>query len=68
MKHITLHIPENKYAFFMELLKSFDYIKVEEEIAIPEEHKNIVRERSKLSKNNPSRLLNWDEAKQNIKL
>jgi len=69
MRHITLHIPENKYSFFIELLKNFDYVKVEEnEMGIPEEHKNIVRQRMKASEADPSRRLNWDEAKRKIQL
>lgn len=44
-------------------------VKVEEdEIIIPEEHKNIVRQRVKASEKNPSMLLNWDEVKHKIKL
>jgi hypothetical protein len=35
---------------------------------IPEEHKNIVRQRSKASENEPSRLLNWDEEKHKLKI
>lgn len=31
------------------------------------EHKTIVRRRTKASKADPSRLLNWDEAKHKIK-
>jgi hypothetical protein len=69
MKYITLRIPENKYSFFMELLKNFDYVKVEEnDMEIPEEHKIIVRQRTKASKDDPSRLLNWDEAKHKLKV
>jgi len=69
MKHITLHIPENKYPFFMELLKNFDYVKIEEnDIVIPEEHKKIVRERLQKSKENPSRILDWNKVKDNFKL
>jgi len=69
MKELTLKIPENKYQFIMELLKSFDYIKIEsEDIYIPEEHKNIVRKRIEASKNDPSRLLDWDKVKSEIKL
>jgi hypothetical protein len=69
MKQITLHIPENKYHFFIELLKNFDYVKFEEtEIDIPEEHKNIVRERMKASQADPSRLLNWENAKHRLKV
>ena len=67
MKHITLHIPDNKYSFFRELLKRFDYIKVDEVgIAIPEDHKNTVRKRVKTSEKNPSRLLDWDKAKHDL--
>ena len=69
MKYITLRIPENKFSFFMELLKNFDYVKVEEkDIEIPEEHKNTVRQRMKASEVNPSRLLKWDEAKNKLKV
>jgi hypothetical protein len=69
MKQLTLKIPENKYQFIIELLKNFDYIKIEnEEISISEEHKNIVRKRIEASNSNPSRLLNWDKVKSEIKL
>jgi len=27
MKHITLEIPDNKYSFFLELIKNFDFVK-----------------------------------------
>lgn len=68
MKHVTVHIPENKYPFFMELLKSFEYLTVEEgDLEISEEHKNIVRERIKASDADPSRLLDWDKAKHQLK-
>jgi hypothetical protein len=30
MKQITLQIPENKYSFFLELVKSLDFVKVKE--------------------------------------
>jgi hypothetical protein len=35
---------------------------------IPEEHKNIVRQRIKASEADPSRLLNWDEVKHKLKV
>ena len=35
---------------------------------IPEEHKNVVRQRMKASQADPSRLLNWDKVKHKIKL
>jgi hypothetical protein len=69
MKNISVQIPDNKYPFFMELLKNFDFVKVkDEDIIIPEEHKQIVRERIKMSEKDPSRRLKWDDAKHKIKL
>jgi hypothetical protein len=69
MKQLTLKIPEKKYQFIMELLKSFDYIKIEtEEFSIPEEHKNIVRKRIEKSKADPSRWLDWEKVKSEIRL
>ena len=67
MKQIVLKIPDNKYSFVIELLKSFDYLKIEEEYSIPETHKDIVRERSTASKKDPDRLQDWDDAKKLLK-
>ncbi len=39
-----------------------------QEVVIPEEHKTIVRQRIKASEQDPSRLLKWDDVKQNLKL
>lgn len=30
MKQITIQIPESKFNFFIELLKNFDFVKIEE--------------------------------------
>jgi len=68
MKQIILRIPDNKYSFFIELLKNFDFVTIEKEgMDIPEEQKNKVRERMKKSQSDPSRLLKWDEVKKKIK-
>ena len=68
MKHVTLNIPDDKYSFFMELLENFEYIIIEKDPPeITEEQKSIVRERIDKSKDDPSRLLNWDEAKKKLK-
>lgn len=42
--------------------------KEQENMEIPEEHKNIVRERMKKSEKDPSRLMDWDKVKHKIKL
>lgn len=68
MKQVKIQIPDNEYPNFMKLLSSIEYITVEEdEIVIPEEHKNIVRERIKASESDPSRLMDWDKAKQQLR-
>lgn len=72
MKQITLHIPDHEVEFITKLMEELG-IQVEankpvdqeqeQDIAIPEEHKAIVRERMKKAKANPERLLDWDEVK-----
>jgi len=63
---ITLDIPDNKYQFFLELVKNLGFDQ-SEDIHIPEEHKAIVRERTLKSKENPDRLLDWDDVQDNFK-
>ncbi len=46
MKQVTINIQENKYQFFMELLNSFDFVKVSDNkskpIAISSKQKKFV--------------------------
>lgn len=37
MKQVILNIPDNKYSFFIELIKNLKFVKVKEESAINEE-------------------------------
>jgi len=70
MKQIAVTIPDNKESLFIELLKSISFvkeIKAIEDFEIPEEQKEIVRQRIKASETDPSRLLEWDAVKSNIK-
>lgn len=62
MEELTVRVPSERLDFFKELLKELD-IEVAQQIEIPEEHKNIVRERIKRSEQNPERLLNWEEVR-----
>ena len=64
MKEVTLKIPDDKYRFFMELISNLGFDRVEER-SIPEEHKNIVRERIKNS--NPVELIPWEEARKQLR-
>lgn len=34
MKQVVLNIPENKFSFFMELVRNFKYIKIEKTVEI----------------------------------
>ncbi|TVP46235.1 MAG: hypothetical protein EA341_13935 [Mongoliibacter sp.] len=67
MREITLKIPEEKFEFYMELFEQlgletgFDY-------QIPEEHKEIVRERIRKSNENPDLLLDWESVKDDFDL
>lgn len=68
---LTLNIPDKnseKALSLIEYLKSLDFITIEQEedIAVPEWHKEIVRERLK----NPDsdQLLDWDKVKDSFTL
>ena len=62
MKQVTLNIPDNKYQFFLELIKNLNFIKIDKgDRSVPEWQKEIVRERTLKSKEDPGRLLNWDD-------
>lgn len=64
MKQITLNIPDDKYTFFLELMENLGFEKTDE-LTIPQEHKDIVRERIRNSK--PDELISWDEARKKLK-
>lgn len=74
MKEVTLRIPDNKFKFFMELIKQLGFeIQTEkdareEDYEIPEEHKAIVRERMKRYQEDPSSAKNWDDIKDSFNL
>lgn len=61
MKQITLNIPDSKYAFFMELIKSLGFVKTDTD-DIPQEHKEIVRER--INTANPDQMMPWSKARE----
>ena len=66
MKEVTLKIPDKKLSFFMELIEHLGF-EITKEIEIPEEHKTIVRERIKKSRQNPGRLVDWEKVQDNFK-
>lgn len=42
MKEVTLHIPDNKYHFFMELVKSLSFIKIPDEMNLTQNQLEFV--------------------------
>lgn len=64
MRKVTINVPDHKYQFFMELLQNLGFDKTEE-LEIPEQHKEIVRERIRNSK--PEELIPWSEARKQIR-
>jgi hypothetical protein len=60
MREITLKVPDKKFAFFMELMANLGF-EVADDTLMSEEHKNLVRERIKSSKEED--LLDWDQVK-----
>jgi hypothetical protein len=68
MPQITLNIPENKLQFFLEMMGSINFVKeYNQELFVPEFHKQIVRKRIKEHEANPSLLLDWETAQHKIR-
>jgi hypothetical protein len=64
MREVTLKIPEEKFEFYMELFEQLG-LETGFEYEIPEQHKEMVRERIKNSK--PEDLIPWEEARKKLK-
>lgn len=71
MKQYTITIPDNAENSFIELMKSISYIKNIERsnfFDIPEEHKQIVRDRIAKYENAPESYLTWEDIENKMKL
>jgi molybdopterin-biosynthesis enzyme MoeA-like protein len=60
MKEVTLKIPDQKFDFFVSLMKELGF-EISEKMEIPDEHKHIVRERIKSE--NPDEMISWENAR-----
>jgi len=63
MKQITIKLPNEQLAFFKQLVEKLGF-EIEQELTIPESHKDIVRDRIKKSKSDE--LLPWKEARKKL--
>jgi hypothetical protein len=72
MKQLTIHIPERKFQFVMELLHSLDFIKIDapkaEKFVITEEQKALVDEELRKIEADPGYLLDWDDVKHQLNI
>lgn len=62
---VTLDIPDNKYQFFMELVGSLKFVKVEDE-TIPQWQMDEVDKRLADFKNDPAQAIDFDTAMNDI--
>lgn len=70
LKQLTIHIPEHKFQFVMELLRSLNFIKIEkpaeEKFTLTNEQKGMVNDELRKIDENPNYLLDWDTVKHTI--
>ena len=70
MTQLTLNIEDNQINFFLELIKKFDFVKVENEsenIELSEKDKSTLDRRLENYKNNPNSYLDIEEVRSNLK-
>lgn len=67
MKEIILRIPDEKVDFVLELIEELG-LETTDDLEIPEAHKEIILERIRKSKENPDRLLNWEDVKDTFRV
>ena len=68
MRQLTIHIPDGKFQFILNLLRSSNCLKIEmpaavDTYAISEEQKTLVTEELSKIKSEPNYLLDWNEMK-----
>jgi len=70
MAQITLNIADNQVNFFLELIKKFDFVKIEENsdyTELTQQQKDVINERLENYKRNPESYTDIEEVKNNIK-
>jgi len=69
MKQLTIHIPDAKFQYVIDLLSNLSFVKIDnpkEKFIITEEQKALVNEERRKIKENPGYLLNWDDVKHQL--
>jgi len=65
MIQLTVNIPEAELGFYMQLFRQLG-IEASDNVIIPEEHKQLVRQRQKNIEQDPGFLLHWEEVEDNF--
>jgi len=71
MAQLTLNISDNQVNFFLELIKKFDFVRVENKtdtVELTEEQKSILDERLENYKNNPTSYIDLKDAKEDLRM
>ena len=71
MKSFTITVPDNKENLFIEMMKSITFIEniqITSGNEIPNEHKEIVRNRMKHMEEQPESCLSWEDIEKRIKI
>ena len=68
MQQISIQIPDTQVSFMLELLKKFDFVKIEyttmlENVSLSTEQRNLIEEERLKAKNNPDSLPDWEKVK-----
>ena len=68
---LTINIKDHKAAFFVELIKSLDFVSIEnaqdlEGIVLTPEEKDILDQRLASYKTDPDNLIDWDNIKNEL--
>lgn len=67
MSQITLDIPDNKLAFFMELVKNLGFVKLNSASGLlSEEQIGLIEEARKKAREHPESATDWELAMQKI--
>lgn len=69
MTQLVLNIKDSHVAFFLDLIRRFDFVKIENEKGsneLTDHQKNILDERLNNYQNNPDSYLDWEDIKKDI--
>jgi len=71
MKHLTIHIPENKFSLVLNLLQDLNYVEIDtpkDTWIISEEQKALVNDEFRKIDADPGYLLDWDDVKSQLNI